>query len=292
MYQQGYGGGGFSRCAEGTVHMTILDEIAEKRQALRSSERGAISREGGLVIVPDDTAFHRILAIGDIHGNWQRLLSLWHHVPYDPQEDLLVFLGDYIDRGAYSAKVLQMVMELAEKNPHVITLTGNHEAMMMHYFQDHSIREPMDMSHGWLRSGGQATFASLTRVYQSDPGIYHRLLEFVLSLDHLAAVGEEYIFTHAGFLPQKSYEEQVDDMLWIRTEFYEEYAGRETVVIGHTPVQYFDETRHHPLLFRNHIIDCDTGSYLPGGRISCLNVKKMTCWQSEPDDLCQDDRNG
>ena len=53
-----------------------------------------------------------------------------------------------------------------------------------------------------------------------------------------------------------------------------------------------DETRHHPRLFRNHIIDCDTGSYLPGGRISCLNVKKMTCWQSEPDDLCQDDRNG
>ena len=147
----------------------------------------------------------------------------------------------------------------------------------------------MDMSHGWLRSGGQATFESLARVYQSDPGIYHRLLEFVLSLDHLAAVGEEYIFTHAGFLPQKSYEEQVDDMLWIRTEFYEEYTGRETVVIGHTPVQYFDETRHHPLLFRNHIIDCDTGSYLPGGHISCLNVKKMTCWQSDPDDMFQED---
>ena len=56
--------------------MTILEEIAEKQQLLRSSKSGHIYREGGLVIVPDDTAFHRILAIGDIHGNWQRFLSL------------------------------------------------------------------------------------------------------------------------------------------------------------------------------------------------------------------------
>ena len=279
----------FYLAQRGTGTMTILEEIKAKRQQLRQSPGETISREGGLVIVPDATDFRHILAVGDIHGNWLRLLSLWQHVPYDPQQDLLVFLGDYIDRGDYSAEVLEMVMELAEKSPHVITLTGNHEAMMLHYFQDHSIREPMDLNHGWMRSGGQATFASLARVYQQDPGRYHAMLEFVLSLDHLASVGEDYIFTHAGFLPRQSYEEQVDDMLWIRTEFYEEYAGDETVVIGHTPVQCFDVNRHHPLMFRNHIIDCDTGSYLPGGHISCLNVKKMTCWQSDPDDMFQED---
>ena len=80
-------------------------------------------------------------------------------------------------------------------------------------------------------------------------------------------------------------------MLWIRTEFYEEYAGDETVVIGHTPVTVpLTFNRHHPLhRSANHIIDCDTGSYLPGGHISCLNVKKMTCWQSDPDDMFQED---
>ena len=40
-------------------------------------------------------------------------------------------------------------------------------------------------------------------------------------------------------------------------------------------------------MFGNHIIDCDTGSYLPGGHISCLNVKKMSCWQSDDDDMFQ-----
>ena len=76
-------------------------------------------------------------------------------------------------------------------------------------------------------------------------------------------------------------------MLWLRTEFYEEYAGPQTVVIGHTPVQCFDRSRSHPLSFRNHIIDIDTGSYLPNGHISCLSVRKMSCWQSDDDDMFQ-----
>ncbi|WP_295631113.1 metallophosphoesterase family protein [uncultured Mitsuokella sp.] len=266
--------------------MNILEEINAKRQQLKGKEK--IYAKDGMVIVPDSHDFGRILAVGDIHGNFERLQSLFQHVPYAPQEDLLIFLGDYIDRGPETAKVLQMVMKLKRKYPHVITLTGNHEAMMRHYFQNHSIREPMDLEHGWLRSGGQATFTSLKETYEKDCGLYHELLEFVLSLDHIATVGEQYLFTHAGFYPKLSYEEQVDDMLWIRTEFYEEYDGAQTVVVGHTPVQCFDRDRHHPLMFRNHIIDCDTGSYLPGGHISCLNVRKMSCWQSDDDDMFRD----
>ncbi|WP_432646700.1 metallophosphoesterase family protein [Mitsuokella sp.] len=266
--------------------MNILEEIAAKRQQFKGKKK--LVSEGGMVVVPDDCDFNRILAVGDIHGNFTRLQSLFEHIPYDPQQDLLIFLGDYIDRGPEVAEVLQMVMKLKEKFPYVVTLTGNHEAMMRHYFQNHSIREPMDLQHGWLRSGGQATFESLKKVYEKDCGLYHELLHFVLSLDHIAAVGETYLFTHAGFYSKLSYEEQVDDMLWLRTEFYEEYGGPQTVIVGHTPVQCFDRSRGHPLSFRNHIIDIDTGSYLPGGHISCLNVRKMSCWQSDDDDLFQE----
>ena len=59
----------------GTGTMTILEEIKAKRQQLRQSPGETISREGGLVIVPDATAFRHILAVGDIHGNWLRLLE-------------------------------------------------------------------------------------------------------------------------------------------------------------------------------------------------------------------------
>ena len=259
--------------------MNILEEIRQKQARM---PRDSIRNEDGLVLIPDPGYYRRLLAIGDIHGNWHRLLSLWPKIRYQ-DDDLLVFLGDYIDRGTHSAEILQLVMELTEKHPHIIALTGNHEAMMLHYFQEHSIRDPMDLTHGWLRSGGQATFQSLRRLYQADCGRYHAVLEFLLSLNHLAAVGTDYIFTHAGFYPEHSYEEQVDEMLWLRTEFYEDYAGKPRVIIGHTPVQFFSPERFSPLLFKNHILDCDTGSFLPGGRISCVDVQELRCWQSNPD---------
>ena len=258
--------------------MNILEEIRQKQEHIQD---GRIQNDDGLVLIPAPERFRRLLAIGDIHGNWHRLLSLWPQIQYQ-EDDLLVFLGDYIDRGTHGAEVLQLVMELTEKRPHIIALTGNHEAMMLHYFQNHSIREPMDLSHGWLRSGGQPTFRGLRRLYEADCGRYHAVLEFLLSLNHLAAAGTDFIFTHAGFYPEQSYEEQVDDMLWLRTEFYEDYASKPRVIIGHTPVQYFSSEHTAPLLFRNHILDCDTGSFLPDGRVSCIDVRKLQCWQSHP----------
>ena len=104
--------------------MTILEEIKAKRQQLRQSPGETISREGGLVIVPDATAFRHILAVGDIHGNWLRLLSLWQHVPYDPQQDLLVFLGDRLGIDLYFVALfafgLRIFKNLARLRRHLL----------------------------------------------------------------------------------------------------------------------------------------------------------------------------
>lgn len=56
--------------------------------------------------------YRRILAVGDIHGMYQKLLSLMDQVQFNPAEDLLVFLGDYIDRGPQSLECLDYVMDL------------------------------------------------------------------------------------------------------------------------------------------------------------------------------------
>lgn len=258
--------------------MNIYEDMEKRRIELTGT--CTITSVDGMVIVPDMTPFRRVLAIGDIHGNLARLHSLFHRMDYRAEEDLLIFLGDYIDRGEQSAECLKFVMELSEKSPHVITLTGNHEAMMLNYFENHSIREPMDENHGWFHSGGIPTFNSLHRLYTEDSGLYHALLSFVLSLNHIAAVGTGYIFTHAGFYPKVTYAKQFDAMLWLREEFYRDYSGEKTVVIGHTPVQFFRSEQTTPLAFKNHIIDCDTGSFLPDGHISCVDVKSMAYWQS------------
>ena len=43
--------------------------------------------------------FKRILAVGDIHGMYEKLIALMEQVQFKPEEDLLVFLGDYILAG-------------------------------------------------------------------------------------------------------------------------------------------------------------------------------------------------
>lgn len=66
----------------------------------------------------------KVFAIGDIHGSYQlldKVLDYWN-----PNEELLIFLGDYIDRGKDSLQVLRKVIELS-KEYKVITLSGNHE---------------------------------------------------------------------------------------------------------------------------------------------------------------------
>ncbi len=259
--------------------MNIIEELDKRRRRLSPKTR--LTSENGMVLAQDSNAFRRILAIGDIHGSYSRLMRLFDRIDFCPQEDLLIFLGDIVDRGSESAECLRFLMDLQEESPAVAVLTGNHEAMLMDYFEKNSIREPMNTNHGWITSGGAPTYESLRALYDVDAHLYRDVLGFLLSLDHIAAIGEEFLFTHAGFYPGASYEKQYDSMLWLREEFLRDYTGDKTVVVGHTPVQCFDRRRRAPLVFSNGVIDCDTGSFLPDGAITCVDVKARTFWQSE-----------
>ena len=50
--------------------------------------------------------YSRVLAVGDIHSMYEKLIMLMEKIQFDPEEDLLVFLGDYIDRGPDSIQCL------------------------------------------------------------------------------------------------------------------------------------------------------------------------------------------
>jgi len=72
----------------------------------------------------------RLIAIGDIHGHFDKLTRLLDQVTPTP-EDRLVFLGDYIDRGPASKGVVDYLMELSREFPLTVFLRGNHEQMML-----------------------------------------------------------------------------------------------------------------------------------------------------------------
>lgn len=71
----------------------------------------------------------RIIAIGDIHGCAKALKTLVDAIQ-PTEQDTLVFLGDYIDRGPESRGVIEQVMALGNHCT-VVPLLGNHEEMLL-----------------------------------------------------------------------------------------------------------------------------------------------------------------
>ena len=224
--------------------------------------------------------YERILAIGDMHGNFDRLLSVFHKVRWNPQKDLLIFLGDYVDRGPENLRCLRWAMEMSEKE-NVIALRGNHEQMMLAYYlleRDSEI---------WLPNGGYKTEKEMNEWQKKDPKALERVLKFIAArpLYHRVFVGnDEYIFCHAGLKPGVPIEQQTDeDLLWIREEFYMNYRGAAKVIVGHTPVQYISLSHglSQPLKLQNNVTMLDTGSFLPNGKISCMDVLSGKFYQSD-----------
>ena len=64
------------------------------------------------------------------------------------------------------------------------------------------------------------------------------------------------------------------------------YKGEKTIVAGHTPVQTLQKKTGilrrtlKPLFFPNNVIMCDTGAYMDGGKLSCIDVLSKKVWLS------------
>ena len=233
--------------------------------------------------------YRRILAIGDIHGNFTKLQSLFNKISFDPKYDLLILLGDYIDRGEENVRCLKWAMEMSDKE-NVIALRGNHEQMMLYYYLLNQ-----EESGIWLPNGGKKTKLELENCIKKDPDILQKVLVFINNRPFYYQIfveDKEYIFCHAGLKPSVPLKNQTEEsLLWIREEFYLYYKGTAEVIVGHTPTSYLDIPNYYlikprpnefyPIFLRNHITIIDTGSFLPQGKISCIDILSGKIWQSD-----------
>lgn len=228
--------------------------------------------------------YKRILAVGDVHGMYEKLIELMEKVQFNPNEDLMIFLGDYIDRGPQSLKCLDYIMELNNQYPEqVICLKGNHEAMCSDYYRYEGNRQSFMMDGNdfqsvliWLDNGGTETHKQFKKL---------RKFELVKRLRWMRALPifyrfENFYFCHAGIEPNIPLEKQREkDLLWIRRWFIKMYDGKNTIVVGHTPVQQLD-FKPVPQFLSKNIILCDTGSFVDGGKLSCVDVLSGKYWQA------------
>ncbi len=218
--------------------------------------------------VPDDV---RVYAIGDIHGRADLLDDMMQRITGDSnaalpvRETILVFLGDYVDRGPDSAGVLDRLIAL-RRNDRFTThlLKGNHEAMFLDFLADQSA------FFRWAANGGVTTLESydidVAAVPEESP---ERLRDVALanipaahmgllrSLETSLVIGD-YLFVHAGVRPGVRLDAQLErDLIWIREPFldFEGDLGK-VVVHGHTPVPEPD--------IRGNRIDIDTLAWRSG----------------------------
>jgi hypothetical protein len=92
------------------------------------------------------------LAVGDIHGCFKALTSLAAYVPFR-DDDLLITLGDYVNRGPDSCAVLDWLIH-RQRHGSLVALRGNHELMML------QARDDAEAFRRWIDYGGDATLAS------------------------------------------------------------------------------------------------------------------------------------
>ncbi len=226
--------------------------------------------------LPKPPAGQRLYAIGDIHGEKDMLLQLHQIIlqdaePHAEKDKIIVYLGDYIDRGPDSHGVIEVLRKQPLAAFQHIYLCGNHEDMMMRYLDN------PDSALEWMLNGGAATCIS----YGFDPSnppqghdptdwAHHMLTRAITPphrqfLDHLqeSYSAGDFLFVHAGVQPDVPLEEQQrKDLLWIREPFLSSDAEFGKVIIhGHTPRRAPEK--------RGNRIGIDTGACY-GGHLTAL----------------------
>lgn len=212
-----------------------------------------------------------VYAVGDVHGCYDLLKGLLEALVWDAASldkrvgALLVFCGDYVDRGSRSRDVLDTVVWLSrQRSVESLFLKGNHEAMLLGFL------DRPEQHVAWLRKDGLPTLrsygvsidaanadASHLRDALADrmPAAHLRFLE---RLPTLFTCGG-YAFVHAGLRPGVPLARQSkDDCLWIRDAFLDsDHRFEKVVVHGHS----WDTDQ--PQL-RDTRIGVDTGAYATG----------------------------
>jgi serine/threonine protein phosphatase 1 len=211
----------------------------------------------------------RTLAIGDIHGCFNALKTLLDEVDLQ-DNDTIITLGDYIDRGPDSRAVLDLVIEL-EQSHHLVPLRGNHEIMML------DAREKASWLKPWLSYGGDETLRSYAKAegeagsFEDIPQAHYDFLENRL-LPYYE--NDTHFFVHAGADANTALEEQSDPSLyWRKYQNIEAHCSGKIMVCGHSPQQ------NGIPLGNEHSICIDTFAY-GDGWLTCLDVESGTIWQA------------
>lgn len=186
-----------------------------------------------------------MIVIGDVHGCYDLLMKLVEKLP--KTEDLC-FVGDLIDRGPDSKKVVDFVIDNEYK-----CVLGNHEEFLIHSIDESGCIDE-DVFHIWSANGGHATRDSFGNILFDS---YY--LNFFRSLPLFVEFTSQddetnYLVSHSYALDGRNTTR--DDLLWGRS-FNKKTTGDFVNIFGHT-------INTNPVQFHNMHWCIDTGAFSRG----------------------------
>jgi serine/threonine protein phosphatase 1 len=217
----------------------------------------------------------RIYAVGDIHGRLDLLERLRTMIVEDArmhpaERRLVVYLGDYVDRGLDSRGVIDLLLQQPLPGFESVFLKGNHEDSLLQFLVDPGV------APAWMAYGGEATLYSygvrppdavrvediLAAQKAFTRAVPPEHLDFLRTLKLIHIEGD-YAFVHAGFREGVPIELQNPvDMMWIRDEFLSSDADFGKIAVhGHTITTQPE--------IRPNRIGIDTGAFATG-TLTCL----------------------
>lgn len=224
-----------------------------------------------------------VYAIGDIHGRDDLFSDLLNRIDRDRSQRehekcVLILLGDLVDRGPDSDKVVERALSLSSKFDRVHHLIGNHEECMIS-----ALSGDVRALRYFIRIGGDAT----VRSYLRDDALYENAsfeelaelfvghvppahADFLRRGENMIRYGD-YAFVHAGVRPGVPLDRQAaSDLRWIREEFLSDSADFGAMVVhGHTISEQVE--------MRPNRIGIDTGAYCTGA-LTALGIAGTSRW--------------
>jgi len=227
----------------------------------------------------------RRLVIGDIHGGLRALLQVFDRAAVTA-EDMLIFLGDYVDGWSESPGVIDYLIELSAGQQCII-LKGNHDEWCEAWLRTGNA------DSSWLFHGGQSTVNGYAPVASY---IRQRHLHFFEQMKLYYIDESNRLFVHAGFtsLQGPQYELHLSNVAWDRTLWETARSMKDMpresllypkrlrlfdeIFIGHTPTLYYDVDV--PMRGGN-LWNVDTGAAFKG-MLTVMDIVSKEYWQSDP----------
>lgn len=228
----------------------------------------------------------RTFVIGDIHGAVKALIQVLERAAVT-ENDLLIFLGDYVDGWSQSPEVINYLIQLKDSH-NCIFMRGNHDDLCYRWLK-------FDESNDtWLLHGG----ASTVKAYEKVPFNFIKMhIHFFENLNNYYIDEQNRLFIHAGFTNHNGVEHEYfekmfywDRSLWELVLAMDKnlkkgdlfYPKRLThykeIFIGHTSLSRIE--KDIPINATN-VWNIDTGA-AHKSPLTIMNVDTKEYWQSDP----------